>query len=107
MSLERPMSASLAIQSRLPYRVEREDEVWVASCDVLDVVSQGDDREDAGRMLAEALQLFLEGCLESGTLDDVLSWITAPTSRRNGCRSRARDHGARRTADSRTGAGRR
>ena len=60
------------ITFRLPYRVEREDDVWVASCDALDVVSQGDDREDAGRMLAEALQLFLEGCLESGTLDDVL-----------------------------------
>ena len=60
------------ITFRLPYRVEPEGDVWVASCDALDVVSQGDDREHAGEMLAEALQLFLEGCLESGTLDEVL-----------------------------------
>jgi len=60
------------ITFRLPFRVEREDDVWIASCDALDVVSQGDNREDAGHMLSEALQLFLESCLERGTLEDVL-----------------------------------
>ena len=46
------------ITFRLPYRVEREGDVWVASRDVIDVVSRGDDSEDARRTLAEALQLF-------------------------------------------------
>jgi len=63
---------NMTITFRLPYRVEREGDVWVASCDALDVASQGDDRDDAGRMLAEALHLFLESCLERGTLEEVL-----------------------------------
>ena len=60
------------ITFHLPYRLEREDDVWVAVCDALDVASQGRDRDEAGRMLVEALQLFLEGCIEDGNLGAVL-----------------------------------
>ena len=60
------------ITFHLPYRLEREDDVWIAVCDALDVASQGRDRDEAGRMLVEALQLFLEGCIEDGNLDAVL-----------------------------------
>jgi len=64
------MNATLTF--RLPYRVAREDDVWVAVCEALDVSSQGSDRTEAGEMLAEALQLFLEACFEDGNLDAVL-----------------------------------
>ena len=65
-------SVNATITFRLPYRLEREGNVWVAACDALDVASQGRDRNEAGRMLVEALQLFLEGCIEDGNLDAVL-----------------------------------
>ena len=64
------MNATLTF--RLPYRLEREDGVWVAVCDALDVASQGSDPAEAGEMLTEALQLFLEACIEDGNLDAVL-----------------------------------
>ena len=69
---------------RLPFRVERDGEIWVASCDVLDVVPQGVSREHAGRMLSEARQLFLEGCLGSGTLYGVLKRRVDTSSRPQG-----------------------
>lgn len=44
----------------------------VACCPILDVFSQGRDREEAQANLLEALQLFLMSCYQRKVLDDVL-----------------------------------
>lgn len=45
---------------------------WVAHCPALDVASQGKTREDAKRCLEEAIELWVESCLERGTLEAAL-----------------------------------
>lgn len=45
---------------------------FVAKCPSLDVVSQGDTESEAKENLKEALELFLLGCFEMGTLEEVL-----------------------------------
>lgn len=45
---------------------------WIAGCPALDVYSQGRDKNDAKRCLEEAITLWVEGCLELGTLDEAL-----------------------------------
>lgn len=66
------MSATIKMHFRLPYRLEREGSVYVSICDELDVRSQGRSEAEAGEMLVEALQLFLETCIQEGTVDAVL-----------------------------------
>lgn len=66
------MGASINMQFRLPFRLEREGDVFISICDVLDVRSQGVSEAEAGDMLIEALQLFLETCIEEGTVEAVL-----------------------------------
>ena len=59
---------------RIRYRAEtfEEAEAYVSVCSGLNVSSFGDDPEDAARSLQEAVEAFLESCLEMGTLEDVL-----------------------------------
>ena len=45
--------------------IEREDDMYVASCPELDVVSQGSSVEEAKNNLKEALELFLESASET------------------------------------------
>src|SRR5262249_20498544 len=45
---------------------------WIAGCPALDVHSQGRSAEDAKRCLEEAIALWVESCLERGTLDEAL-----------------------------------
>jgi predicted RNase H-like HicB family nuclease len=45
---------------------------WVAGCPALDVYSQGRDESDARSSLEEAITLWVESCLERGTLDEAL-----------------------------------
>jgi len=66
------MSASLNMQFRLPFRLEQEGDAFVSICDVLDVRSQGQSEHEASAMLVEALQLFLETCIEEGSIEAVL-----------------------------------
>ena len=40
--------------------LHREDDVWVALCPEVDIVSQGETLEDAKAHLREAVELFLE-----------------------------------------------
>lgn len=56
------------------YRAEifPEGDCYVGLCRKLDVSSFGDNPEDASESLWEAVELFLEGCEELGTLDVVL-----------------------------------
>ena len=59
---------------RVKYRAEifSEGDCYVGLCRELDVSSFGDGPEDAANSLQEAVELFLEGCEELGTLDEVL-----------------------------------
>ncbi len=57
---------------RVPVRVKKEGRYWIASCPALDVHSQGGTKSKALENLREALELFLETCIEMGTLGEVL-----------------------------------
>ena len=45
---------------------------WVTGCPALDLYSQGKTKEDAKRCLEEAIEIWVEDCLERGTLDSAL-----------------------------------
>jgi predicted RNase H-like HicB family nuclease len=62
----------MQLSFRLPYILTFKDKWILASCPVLDVHSQGGSEAEAIANLREALQLFLEGCFEMGTLEQVL-----------------------------------
>ena len=54
-------------------RVRKDREVgYIAQCQSLDVLSQGNTKEEAVSNLTEALDLFVESCKERGVLVDVL-----------------------------------
>lgn len=53
--------------------VWREGDVYVSHWPTLDVYSQGDTEREAAANLAEAVHLFIESCIERGTLKDVLA----------------------------------
>ena len=60
--------------TKVIYRAEifPEGNCYVGLCRELDVSSFGDGPKDAANSLQEAVELFLEGCEELGTLDEVL-----------------------------------
>ena len=45
---------------------------WLASCPSLNIATQGETFERAEENLKEALTLFIESCLQRGTLEEVL-----------------------------------
>jgi predicted RNase H-like HicB family nuclease len=57
---------------KLPMLVKKKKDWWIASCPILDVVTQGETEEKAKQNLNDALSLFLVSCFERGTLDSVL-----------------------------------
>ena len=57
---------------KLPFEVFMEGGYYISSCPPLAVLSQGDTEQEAIENLEEALELFLEGCYENGTLEAVL-----------------------------------
>lgn len=52
--------------------VEREDDQYVSICPDLGVASCGDTVEEAFAMLADAIEVHLEGLVEIGTLNEEL-----------------------------------
>lgn len=57
---------------KLPVHLRKRKKWYLASCQVLDVHSQGTNQKIALKNLSEALSLFLTSCFERGTLDRVL-----------------------------------
>jgi predicted RNase H-like HicB family nuclease len=58
---------------RLPVRLRRDDVGSViAHCELLDVIAEGETRDQAMSRLSDALMLFIETCFVSGTLETVL-----------------------------------
>ncbi|MDR1686644.1 MAG: type II toxin-antitoxin system HicB family antitoxin [Desulfovibrio sp.] len=47
-------------------------EHWTVSCPGLDLATQGETFERAEQNIREALTLFVESCLQRGTLEEVL-----------------------------------
>ena len=66
------MTGVIELQARLPYTLKKTKVGFVAFCPILDVGSQGDNEQEAIENLKEAIEAFIEGCAEMGTLDDVL-----------------------------------
>ena len=62
----------VTFRMRVPAGVKKDGGTFVASCDILDVHSQGETEKQALENLVEALQLFVETCFEKGTLEQVL-----------------------------------
>jgi predicted RNase H-like HicB family nuclease len=60
-------------QMKVPATVRQDERgMYISSCDLLDVHSQGRSEKEALDNLVEALQLFVETCYEQGTLEQVL-----------------------------------
>jgi predicted RNase H-like HicB family nuclease len=74
---------------KLPIKIEKGEKFYIASCPVLDVISQGKTLKKAKSNLHEALSLFLISCFERGVLDAVLkncgfkSAVKPPPQRRS------------------------
>jgi predicted RNase H-like HicB family nuclease len=64
---------SIRVRAELPYRLSREAGWTIATCDLLSISTQGKTERSAKRNLKDAIALFIEGCMELGTLDDVLA----------------------------------
>lgn len=65
-------TARVEFMLKLPIKLVKKKKYYLASCPVLDVFTQGENKKRAKENLAEALSLFLITCFEEGTLDDVL-----------------------------------
>jgi predicted RNase H-like HicB family nuclease len=52
--------------------VFREDDLYVALCPLLNVSSYGESVEEAKQSLIDAVEAFVEECLDMDTLEDVL-----------------------------------
>ena len=52
--------------------VFREDDLYVALCPSLNVSSYGESVEEAKKSLIEAVEAFVEECMDMDTLEDVL-----------------------------------
>ena len=66
------MKPTANINFKLPFTLEQEGDLVVAHCPLLDVYSQGENEDTAAANLIEAIQLFIESCIEAGSIDSVL-----------------------------------
>ncbi len=57
---------------RVPVEIKQEGALFISSCQLLDVHSQGRTEEEAKNNVVEAIHLFVESCFERGTLDEAL-----------------------------------
>ncbi|MBI5524456.1 MAG: type II toxin-antitoxin system HicB family antitoxin [Desulfarculus sp.] len=67
------MAIQVQMTLRVPVEIKKRGKWFVATCPVLDVVTQGETAEKAKKNLEQALTLFLVSCFERGTLEEVLS----------------------------------
>jgi predicted RNase H-like HicB family nuclease len=62
----------LPFTKKLPIKVFPENGEYTASCPALRITSGGDSEEKAMQNVKEAINLFVEVCLEDGTLEKAL-----------------------------------
>jgi predicted RNase H-like HicB family nuclease len=65
------IKASLIFKN-IPIEIKQKRKWFVASCHLFDVHSQGENEDKAVTNIKTAVRLFLQGCLEMGTLHQVL-----------------------------------
>lgn len=82
----------LQMSFKLPMVIQKDGDMFVSSCPVLDVYSQGASEAKAEENLKEALTLFLETCFEMGTLNDVLKSCGFQPSRRKSQQNVSENH---------------
>ncbi|MCP3891663.1 MAG: hypothetical protein GY702_22760 [Desulfobulbaceae bacterium] len=63
---------TLTIKMKLPFVIEKEGEVYVGHCPVFDVYSQGCTAKEAELNTIEAVQVFVQTCIEMGTINQVM-----------------------------------
>ena len=66
------MAEGVEIRVRVRALLRKEGRLWVAGAPTFGVFSQGATREGAKESLREALGLWIESCVERGTLDKAL-----------------------------------
>lgn len=66
------MTDLIAVTMRLSAFVRPEGDGWESSCPTLAVYSQGDSEEEARANLREAVELWMESCLERNTFSTAL-----------------------------------
>lgn len=67
------MKMRLGFYAELYCQIEQQDGWYIAHCPPLDVASQGKTRNKALENIKQACALFLESCIERGTLEEVLA----------------------------------
>lgn len=72
MEVDLAITETAAVVLRLSAFVHQEDDLWVAGCPSLDVFSQGNSAEDAKANLQEAVELWIDSCLERNKLGEAL-----------------------------------
>lgn len=66
------MTEGVEIRVKVRALLRKEGRLWVAGAPTFGVFSQGPTREGAKEALREALGLWIESCVERGTLDQAL-----------------------------------
>lgn len=66
------MGVTITFEAHLPFNIKKKGKWFIAYCDVLDVITQGETEKKAKDNLADAISGFLATCFEMGTLDEVL-----------------------------------
>jgi predicted RNase H-like HicB family nuclease len=66
------MAIRAEFKVKLPVKLEKKEHMYVSSCPILDVYSQGKTQKEAIHNIIEALKLFLISCFERNALDAVL-----------------------------------
>jgi hypothetical protein len=67
------MSETIKLDIQLRAFVRRETRNrWIAVCPQIDVVTQGTSEDDAKRCLYEAVNLWVDSCIERGTLPEAI-----------------------------------
>ena len=69
------MRIPVRFSSEFPIEIKKQGKWFISSCSSLDLYSQGRTRKSATENLAEAIRLFLESCLERGTLQSLLQQV--------------------------------
>lgn len=62
----------MTIKIKVPVRIYKEDDVFVAFCQIFDVASQGCTEKEAKENITDAVRLFIETCIEMGTIKQVM-----------------------------------
>lgn len=64
--------AAVILLTCFRWKMEKKGAVYISSCNILNISSQGYSSEEARKNIKEAVRLFIQTAFEMGTLDDLL-----------------------------------